>query len=321
MRSSRLLSILLTLQLRGRATASQLAEQFEVSERTIYRDIDALSAAGVPVFADRGPGGGFGLHAGYRTSLTGLTGAESEALLLAGLPGAAADLGLGEPAALARLKLLAALPGEAGGLARRIADRFHLDAADWYRRPVTPPHLRVIATAVWEGRRIEMLYESWSKTGRRIVDPLGIVLKAGQWYLVGRTGQRTLIFRVASIHDVAIPGERFRRPDCDLPALWAKLTEEFQQSLRRATATIRIAGEAMPLLDRLDADMAEPLRAAAPDAQGRRTATVPIESVGHAAALLLGLGPGVEALEPPELRDELRRRASLVVAIYQESTG
>lgn len=317
MRSSRLLSILLTLQLRGRATATQLAEQFEVSLRTIYRDVDALSAAGVPVIADRGPGGGFGLHAGYRTRLTGLSDTESEALMLAGLPAAAADLGLAEPAALARLKLLAALPGETSALAGRIADRFHLDAADWYREPQPPLHLRTVAAAVWEGRRIEMLYESWSKTSRRTVDPLGLVLKAGEWYLVARPGKRTLIFRVAAMLEATILDQRFHRPDCDLPRVWKELTDNFRQSLRRSTATIRIAPEAMSLVDRVGADMAAPLRAAEPDSAGRRTAKVAIESVPHAAALLLGLGAGVEVIEPGELREELARRAAEVVALYQ----
>ena len=317
MRSSRLLSILLTLQLRGHATASQLAEQFEVSLRTIYRDIDALSAAGVPVFADRGPGGGFALHAGYRTKLTGLNDAESEALMLAGLPAAAADLGLAEPAALARLKLLAALPGETSGLARRIADRFHLDAADWYREPQAPRHLRTVASAVWEGRRLDMLYESWSKTARRTVDPLGLVLKAGEWYLVARSGKRTLIFRVAAIHDAEILDQRFHRPDCELPRVWKDLTDAFRQGLRRGSATIRIAPEALSLVDRLGSDMAGPLRAAGPDADGWRSATVPIESVSHAAGLLLGLGANLEVIEPAELREELARRAAAVVALYQ----
>jgi predicted DNA-binding transcriptional regulator YafY len=317
MRSSRLLSILLTLQLRGRVTAAQLAEQFEVSLRTIYRDVDALSAAGVPVFADRGPGGGFALHAGYQTKLTGLSDAESEALMLAGLPGAAADLGLAEPAALARLKLLAALPGETSDLARRIADRFHLDAADWYREPQAPAHLRTVASAVWEGRRLDMLYESWSKTARRTVDPLGLVLKAGEWYLVARSGKRTLIFRVAAIHKADILGERFHRPDCDLSRVWKGLTDEFRHSLRRSAAVIRIAPQAMSLIDRLSSDMAGPLRAASADEDGWRSATVPIESIPHAAGLLLGLGANVEVLEPPELREELARRAAEVVSLYQ----
>jgi predicted DNA-binding transcriptional regulator YafY len=168
-----------------------------------------------------------------------------------------------------------------------------------------------------ERRRLDMLYESWRKTARRSVDPLGLVLKAGEWYLVARSGKHTLIFRVAAIHEADILDQRFHRPDCDLPRLWKGLTDEFLQSLRRSTAVIRVAPQAMSLVDRLGSDMAGLLRAAAADEDGWRWATVPIESIPHAAGLLLGLGANVEVLEPPELRAELARRAAEVVALYQ----
>jgi predicted DNA-binding transcriptional regulator YafY len=181
MRASRLLSMLILLQLRGRLTADMLAAEFEVSLRTIYRDIDHLSAAGIPVYADRGPGGGFRLLDGYRTKLTGLTAAEAEALALAGLPGPAADLGLGAALGAGRLKLLAAMPAGMREGAGRIGERFHLDPLNWYRRAGPPRHLTAIAQAVWGERRLRIRYESWSTTVRRTVDPLGIVMKVGEW--------------------------------------------------------------------------------------------------------------------------------------------
>ena len=316
MRASRLLSILLTLQLRGRVTARELAERFEVSKRTIYRDVDELSAAGVPIYADRGVGGGFALLGGFRTELTGLTEAETEALFLAGLPGAAADLGLAEAASLGRLKLLSALPGPARDLAGRVADRFHLDPVDWYRRTSPPPYLRLVAAAVWEARRVRVRYESWAKTARRVLEPLGLIFKAGEWYMLARSGKRTGIYRLSSIIEAELLAEGFARPEIDLARVWAKEVQRFEAGLRVAKAMIRASPRARTRLYRLGADMSEPLLAAAPDARGYRQAEVPIEGIAEAAGLLLGLAGDVEVLDPPELREELGRRAARVARMY-----
>ncbi|OWJ65123.1 helix-turn-helix transcriptional regulator [Inquilinus limosus] len=317
MRANRLLSILLLLQSRGRLTAQALAEEFEVSVRTVYRDIDELSAAGVPVYADRGPGGGFALLDGYRTRLTGMTAGEAETLLLAGLPGPAADLGLAEPLATARLKLLAAVPQAAGEGAARVGDRFHLDPVDWYRRAEPPPHLPAIARAVWGQRRLVIRYESWSATVRRTVDPLGLVLKAGAWYLMARIGDDIRTYKVAKVLDLDVLPDGFDYPaGFDLAAQWRESLRRFARELRRAEAVLRVSPEALPLIDRLGADAAEAVLQAPPDAEGRRQATVPIEGVGHAARLLLGFTDLVEVLEPPELRQALAEGARRVAALY-----
>jgi predicted DNA-binding transcriptional regulator YafY len=317
MRANRLLSILLTLQLRGRVTARELAERFEVSRRTIFRDVEELSAAGVPIYADRGVGGGFALVEGFRTELTGFTSAETEALLLAGLPGAAADLGMSEAASLGRLKLLSALPGPARELARRVADRFHLDPVDWYRRTSPPPHLRTVAAAVWEARRIRVRYESWTKTARRTLDPLGLILKAGEWYVLARAAKRIGIYRVSKFLEVQLLAEEFKRPEIEIAKVWADEVRRFEASLRVGTATIRASPRALSRLYRLGADMSEPLLAATPDGEGFRQAEVPIEGVAHAASLLLGLGDDIEVLGPVKLRDDLARRAERVAAMYR----
>ena len=321
MRASRLLSILILLQLRGRLTADVLAGEFEVSLRTIYRDIDHLSAAGIPVYADRGPGGGFRLLDGYRTKLTGFTAAEAQALALAGLPGPAADLGLGEALGAARLKLQAAMPSAMREGAGRIGERFHLDPANWYRRAAAPRHLAAIAQAVWGERRLRIRYESWSTTVRRTVDPLGIVMKAGEWYLVARVSGGYRTYRIAKVLDLEALEEGFERPaGFDLSAHWRQDLRRFEASLRRGEAVLRVSGAALSRLDRLGADIAEPIIAALPDAKGWRQAMVPIEGIEQAAAMLLSFGAEIEVVSPPALRRQLAERAQQVLTLYADGT-
>lgn len=316
MRAARLLTILITLQLRGRATAQALADQLEVSKRTIYRDVDELSAAGVPIYADRGRGGGLALLDGFRTELTGLTQSETEALLLAGVPAAAADLGLAGEASAARIKLLAAIPADTAESARRIADRFHLDPIDWYRNPRRPEHLQTAARCVWEGRRLEMLYASWQRTRRTTIEPLGLILKGGVWYLLAGAGGKQRTYRLDGIRE-AQALERFERPaGFDLAAAWRRAVTAFEAGLARHPVVLRVAPSALDRLYRLGDAIAEPLRGAAPDPAGWRQAEVAIESVDYAAGLLLGFGDAIEVVRPQGLRDEIARRAGAVVAMY-----
>ena len=221
MRASRLLSILIILQLRGRATAEALAQEFEVSIRTIYRDIDQLSAAGVPVYAERGRDGGFALLDGWRTRLTGLTSSEAQALFLAGLPGPASQLGLGEVMQAAQLKLLAALPADWQADARRMSSRFHLDPVGWFSTATPVDHLPAIADAVWTARRIQVRYESWNGVSDRELEPLGLVLKAGIWYVVADGGGKIRTYRLSNIQALTVLDLHFhflvpKRPELDL---------------------------------------------------------------------------------------------------------
>ena len=318
MRASRLLSILITLQLKGRTTAGELARRFEVSRRTILRDVDELSAAGVPIYAERGPGGGIDLLDGWRTRLTGLTGEEAQALMLSGLPAAAADLGLGQTAAAARLKVLAALPQAAGEEARRVEERFHLDPAAWGRRPsASRQDLRLVAQAVWECRRLRLRYESWSGDKERTLEPLGVVLKAGDWYFVAPRRGQPAIHRLDRARDLVLLEESFERPArFDLARAWEAAVASFEASQRRHAARIRVSERALWRIDALGADMAEAIRAAAPDAHGWREAEAPIESLGVAAGSILSLGDDAEVLSPPELRQEVSERAAAVAAVY-----
>ena len=209
------------LQGRGRLTAPELADELEVSIRTIYRDIDQLCAAGIPVIADRGRNGGFKLLDGFRTELTGLTQAEAETLFLAGMPGPAAELGLTDILAMGRAKLMAALP--AGVRAERIASRFHLDPTDWFRATEPVALLPKIAQAVWGARYLKVRYAPDKSSNPRKLGPIGLVLKAGVWYLVAQKGDSFRTYRAARISEAETLDELYCRPaDFDLEAYWVR---------------------------------------------------------------------------------------------------
>lgn len=315
MRASRLLSILMLLQLRERLTAEALAAEFEVSVRTIYRDIDRLAEAGVPVYADRGPGGGFRLVDGYRTRLTGLASDEAEAMFMIGLPGPAAALGMGPAASNAGRKMLAALPRASGDVAGRMGARFHLDPVDWYRDEAPLQQLPAIARAVLDQTPLAMTYDSWRGVRERVVDPLGLVLKAGAWYLVARSDGVPRIYKVANILQHAARDAPFERPaDFDLAAWWSAETARFEAGLRPGIAQLRATPLGLKRLAQLGAFAQRAVTAAgAPDDDGWSHVTLPIETIDHAALTLLGIGPEIVVLEPEALKHRLRALADDVV--------
>jgi len=303
MRASRLLSVLLRLQARGRATASELAEALEVSERTIHRDIDHLSAAGIPVIADRGRTGGFRLAHGFRTQLTGLTEAEAETLFLAGLPGPVAELGLAEAMGTARTKLMAALP--AGARAERVAERFHLDATGWFRTADQVTLLPTIARAVWNGRYLRFRYGTGGEAALRRIGPLGLVLKAGIWYLVGQKGAALRTYRISRITDAEMQDEPYPRPPAfDLPGWWARASRDYEAGSYRESATVRLSPRGVALIDLLGPYVAEAMAKTAgkPDRHGWVRCTIPLESCDDGLRELLRLRDDVEVIAPAALR-------------------
>jgi predicted DNA-binding transcriptional regulator YafY len=320
MLASRLLSLLMLLQARGRLSAPALARQLEVSVRTVYRDIDSLSAAGVPVYGDRGRSGGFQLRDGWRTQLTGLTAGEARALFLTGLPGPAKALGLGEAAASAHLKLVAALPAQWQADAERVGSRFHLDPVDWFRDAAPVDHLHAVAQAVWNEQRLLMRYESWTDITERVVEPLGLVLKAGAWYVVARRGREARTYRLSNMHDVRLSTQRFKRPRLfDLAAFWAAATRRFEEGVYRDFATLRVSALGRKRLCGFSPVVAQAVQrtASRPDARGWARVTVPIESVDHAAREMLKLGVEAEVIEPAALRQHLRATAQALQALYE----
>ncbi|MFF3061994.1 helix-turn-helix transcriptional regulator [Streptomyces sp. NPDC057909] len=323
MRAARLIKMVLLLQSRPAMTAAELARELEVSERTITRDAQALSEAGVPVYADRGRAGGYRLVGGYRTRLTGLARNEAEALFLSGLPSALREMGLEDAASAARLKVSAALLPSLRDASDTAAQRFHLDAPGWYQEPVTPELLPAVAEAVWDDRMVKARYRRGGPGSEveRELAPYGLVLKAGVWYVCARAGTDFRVYRIERFAAVAVTDERFvRDEDFDLPGFWDERAAQFARSILRTEVTVRVSeagvGRLPHLVDRsaaLDAlDAAGP-----PDADGWRTVVLPVESLDVAYSQLLALGPELEVLEPAALRIRFGAAAERLSDLYR----
>jgi predicted DNA-binding transcriptional regulator YafY len=305
-RASRLVSFLLVLQTRGQLTAVELAERLEISERTVQRDAQALAAAGVPIVSVRGPAGGYRLERGYRTKLTGLDAAEAEALFV----GPAAELGLGRELAAARLKLLASLPAELQERADRAARLFHVDTRGWFREDDRVPHLPVIAGALWRGRRLDIRYREGADVVSRRVDPLGLILKAGVWYLLAQRRGEERVYRVSRIVSARERAEQSTRPaDFDLAAAWTSRSEDFERSRPYVEVTVRVPRSHVRYLR----------RARIVDDGEWSTVIAQYDGLDHAFRSLLAYGADAEVLAPRELRERIAAAASETVALYSGS--
>jgi len=305
MRATRLVSLLLLLQTRGQLTAAELAGTLEISVRTVHRDLESLAAAGVPVEAVRGPAGGYRLAGGYRTRLTGLTADEAEALFAAGMPGPAAELGLGGELAAARLKLLAALPTELQERASRAARLFHLDTRGWFRAEDSVPHLPALSAAVWRGCRARIRYREGPRVVQRTIDPLGLVLKGGAWYLIAHRSAGMRVYRVSRVESVRALEDTFERPPgFEITDFWEEWSRSFEQSRARVDVTVRVSEEVRAYLP------GEPRLA------DDGSVTVSFDHLGAAYRELLRFGTDVEVLEPAELRARISDTSRAVAAMY-----
>jgi predicted DNA-binding transcriptional regulator YafY len=319
MRADRLLSILMILQARGRVTARELAQELEVSERTIYRDIDALSVAGVPVYGEPGRDGGYALLDSYRTDLTGLTEGEAHALFMLGIPAPLADLGISQELKAALLKLSAALPEARRRDHEWMRQRVHLDSTWWHQGEEPVPHLRTIQQAVWQDRRLSLTYRPlFNLEMEQLVDPYGLVAKAGTWHLVCGAKGRVRVHRVSFLSDVRITDEVFERPpDFDLAAFWEGWCVEYEGWRSVYSVTVRIAPVFAPELPRyFGTRIREKMAQATPDENGWIAIDLSFESFEAARDRLISFGRGVEVIEPQALRRSVLDVAEQVVALY-----
>jgi predicted DNA-binding transcriptional regulator YafY len=322
MRSGRLLEILLLLQARGQVTAGELAERLEVSPRTIYRDAEALSSAGVPIYAERGRAGGIRLLPGYRTDVTGLTQDEARALFVLTTGGAQEDLGLGAAARSAILKVMRAVPEPFRPAAAATSQRILVDPARWMRNPDPVGQLGVLQAAVFTGRRLRLRYRSSGQRSalERVVDPYGLVSKAGVWYLVADQDGEPRLFRVSRVSSaVADEASVRRRAGVELAELWGLLRQQVEERPAGVPVVVRVRRERLDMFRRICAanlaeDGGDAGDGGGTDAGwvgvGLRFAAVP------AARTLLSFGADVEVVSPPEVRADLATVAAAVVAQY-----
>jgi predicted DNA-binding transcriptional regulator YafY len=322
MRADRLLSILLLLQAHQRMTARDLAQRLEVSERTILRDMSALGSAGIPVRAERGAGGGWMLLDSYRTTLTGLKETEVQALFLTRPQRLLADLGLDKAAEVGLLKLLAALPSASRRGAQDISQRIHVDVGGWRRAEEATPQLPVLQEAVWQERRLRMVYQRGDESVvERVVDPLGLVAKGSVWYLVAGVEGEPRSYRVSRVREAALLEEPCARPDdFDLVAYWERSTQEFTAALPRYLATLRVEANLLGRLrqgeryTQLEAE--EP-----PDAEGWARVEMRFEEEHNAVEFILGFGGRIEVVAPDELRTQVIQQAEALLALYAQASA
>ena len=309
MRADRLLSILLLLQARGRMSAGELADRLEVSRRTVYRDLDALSGAGVPVTADRGPNGGAYLLGGYRTDLTGMTESELEALLAFGGRGPAADLGLGAQLDQAERKLAVAAGSSRRG---RLRERVLVDGERWFLSAPVPAHLARVQDALWLDRRLRLSYRrALDRVVERTVEPYGLVCKAGTWYLLAGVGGQRRVYRVSRIEAAELTGETFERPPAfDLHEAWAAQVGRFKgEGPERMTVKVRVTPAASGQFMRL----------AGEQVVGRTDdglVVLALPGCDAGVSLLAGFGGAIEVLEPPDLRQRLAELGRQLSSVY-----
>lgn len=313
MRADRLMAIVLLLQRHGIQTAPQLAKRLEVSERTILRDMDALSASGVPVYAERGTRGGFRLADGYHMDLTGMKSPEVRTLLLRGLDGVLSDLGWNHDAETARDKLVNAVSAEQRVSVQEVSQRFYVDESRWFGKPAPSPFLRLIQDSIWETYRVRMTYEKGSgEVSFRVISPLALVAKAGVWYLVAERETELRVYRVSRISNVERLSERFERPESfNLGQFWSTWTKRFMENLPRYEVVLWVETKAFETFMKQISFPTEQINTDAPE--GYVAVRVTYETLQMARAHVLECNCKVFVEQPEELRTALVDKAQQVL--------
>lgn len=317
MRADRLVSIIMLLQSRGKMTTQSLAAELDVSRRTILRDIDALSFAGIPVYAEGGHGGGVALDENYRTTLTGLNEDEIQALFLVGNQRLLEEIGLGEAVESTQRKLTAALPTQHQPSVTYIRQRIYIDPLWWWHDSEPMKFWADLQRAVYEDCTIEVIYEKYNgEISQRTLEPYGLVAKSSLWYLVardiGRDPASWRTFRVARLREVHLLTSQFQRdPTFDLATYWHEHLEEFMTAFSEYEFTLRIHPEQVNLARWLTPGRNRIVRTAA---NGWVTIHFQLDNRALAEMLVFGLGAMCEVVEPDTLKDAVKIACTTLIA-------
>lgn len=320
MRADRLLALMMLLQAHTKMTAAALAKELEVSKRTIYRDIDALSATGVPIYADGGPGGGYALLDSYRTTLTGLNENEIRLFFMLTIPGSLSDLGVSQQLKTTLLKLTSTFPKRYQEQATYVQQRLHLDATRWFQPNQPTPHLKIIQEAIWQDRQLHFAYQRREgPISQRTVSPYGLVAKAGVWYLVANTDKDVHVYRVSRIRHIELTQVHFTRPqNFNLLNFWVTWVADYEASLPKYPVTLRIAPDLVSTLPYILGEGVRSLIAQAqPDRAGWRKLDYIFERMEEARMFVLGMGASVEVVTPEALRNSVIQFAADIVSLWK----
>jgi predicted DNA-binding transcriptional regulator YafY len=311
MKSARLLRLLLLLQTKSPRSARELADELEICERTVYRDVESLSVAGVPIFATRGAQGGIHLVEGYRKAIAELDENEINALYVSGSD-PLADLGISSPLQRAREKLSGALSERQKNIAEKARARIRVDQRRWGQDEIPTETLSTLRRGVWEDRRIALVYRdrNGARTSRTI-DPLGLVSKGGVWYAIARDGEDYRSFRADRIASAQLTDENFERPrDFDLDTYWSQSSRQYEGMMERFPVTIRIAPDALDMVTQY-------WRPVNIENDGS-SCVVRFDFPGRAPAIhqLLAWGDTATLVDPRDLADEIVTLARTVLEHY-----
>lgn len=321
MRADRLVAIIMLLQKEGQMTAKKLAKKLEVSERTVHRDMESLSAAGIPVFAERGNNGGWRLLDNYQTKLTGLKESEIRALFVPPSNHMLSDLGLKSLSEQARNKLIASLPQIYRDDAIAVWNRIHVDTSTWRKKESKNHSFDILKNAIWENNKLNIVYirANGTKT-KRVVEPLGLVTKGSVWYLVASQNGEFRNYRTSRIQTAELTEETFDRPkQFNLVEYWESSTASFIENMPTYPVKVEVTKAILPRLSWTNR-FVQVEELGKGKNENWRSVELFFQTESEAIGYILGFANQIKVIEPKQLHDQILKMAEATVAFYKNES-